>query len=150
MEIQAGVGISHHRNPVIAGKEAIEKAREMAGIEKADFVVLFGSVGYDQERLVKTVYEATGGVPLCGCSGEGVIVGDEADESNFSVAVLLIRSSDIHFTNGITTGLKEDSADVGRRVADAVRSKISSETLGLFLLMDGLTLNFDLFAKEFE
>ncbi|MCI5161186.1 MAG: histidine kinase [Candidatus Electrothrix sp. AX5] len=150
MEIQAGVGISHHRNPVVAGKEAVEKAREMAGIEKANFVIIFGTVGYDQERLVKSVREATDGAPLCGCSGEGVIVGDEADESNFSVAVLLIRSSDIQFTNGITTGLEEDSGDVGRRVADAVRPEVSSDTLGLFLLMDGLKLNFDLFAKEFE
>lgn len=150
MEIQAGVGISHHRNPVAAGKEAVEKAFAMAKIEKADFVVLFGTVGYNQKLLVKSVREATYGAPLCGCSGEGVIVGDETDESNFSVAVMLISSSTIQFTNGIVTGLEKDSADVGKRVADTVRPEISSKTLGLFLLMDGLKLNFDLFAKKFE
>jgi hypothetical protein len=42
---------------------------------------MFASVGYDQQALLNAVNEATDGAPLCGCSGEGVIAGNEADES---------------------------------------------------------------------
>jgi hypothetical protein len=35
MGIQAGVGVSHHRNPKVAGQEAATKALEAAGVENA-------------------------------------------------------------------------------------------------------------------
>ena len=39
MGIQAGVGVSHHRNPKVAGQEAAEKAHGAAGGKKPDFVL---------------------------------------------------------------------------------------------------------------
>ena len=33
-------------------------------IEKADFVFMFSSVGYDQKTIVKYVYDFCGGAPL--------------------------------------------------------------------------------------
>jgi len=69
-------------------------ALKTGSIEKADFVFMFCSVGYDQRIIVKYVYDFCGGAPLCGCSGEGTIAGFESDESNFSVAVMAIRSDE--------------------------------------------------------
>ena len=119
MAIQAGVGMSHHRNPKVAGEEAVRQALEAAGVEKPDFVFTFGTVGYDQAALVKAVRETTNGAPLCGCSGEGIIARDEADESNFSVGVMAICSDQLRFSHGIATGLKGDSALTGRAIAEA-------------------------------
>ena len=110
MTIQAGVGMSHHRNPKLAGQEAARQALAAAGVEKPDFVFTFATVGYDQTALVKAIREATGGAPLCGCSGEGVIAGGEADESNFAVGLMAISSDQLRFSHGIVTGLKEDPA----------------------------------------
>ena len=73
MAFQAGVGHSDHRNPEQAGKDAVAEAMKNAGIDKADFVMLFATVGYNQPALLSTVRKATGNVPLSGCSGEGVI-----------------------------------------------------------------------------
>ena len=92
MGIQAGVGVSHHRNPKVAGQEAVEKALESGGVRKPDFLFMFASVGYNQQALLQAVREATDGAPLSGCSGEGIIAGGGADESNFSVAVMTISS----------------------------------------------------------
>ena len=92
MAIQAGVGMSHHRNPKVAGREAAQSALEAGGIEKPDFCFTFAAVGYNQEVLIRAVREATGNTPLCGCSGEGVITRGGADEANFSAAVMAIRS----------------------------------------------------------
>src|SRR5436190_4399586 len=85
MSIEVGTGVSHHRNPRMAAQEAVKQARRGGALDQPDFVFLFAAVGYDQLTIVRAVYEAVGGAPLCGCSGEGVIVGDQPDESNFSV-----------------------------------------------------------------
>jgi hypothetical protein len=150
MGIQAGAGMSHHRNPKVAGQEAAEKAVAAAGAEKPDFVFMFATVGYDQPALLKAVREATDGAPLCGCSGEGVIAGGEADESSFSVGVMAIRSDQLRFSHGMVTGLKESSTEVGRAIAEAIQPEVSSDTLALFLFPDGITLNFDRLAAGLE
>jgi hypothetical protein len=66
---RAGVGMSRHHNPSIAGREAAEQALENAGVQRPDFLFMFASIGYDQHSLVRTVRESTGGAPLSGCSG---------------------------------------------------------------------------------
>ena len=117
MAIKAGVGMSQHHNPNVAGREAAEQALEKAGISKPDFVFMFGSIGYDQHSLLQTVREATGGAPLTGCSAEGTLNGDDADESNFSVVVTAISSEELQWTNGLAAGLETDPRAVGQRVA---------------------------------
>ncbi len=148
---QAGVGISHHRNPNIAGQEAAQQAMQAAGItQKPDFTFVFASVGYNQSALIGAVRQTTGGVPLCGCSGEGVIAHHEADESNFSVAVMAICSNELHFHHGVATGLKSDSATVGHAIAHDIVALNLSDAKGLFLFADSLTCNYDRLTTALE
>ena len=137
MTIRAGVGMSQHHNPSVAGREAAEQALEKAGVSQPDFVLMFGSIGYDQRSLVQVVREATGGAPLSGCSAEGTIDGDNADESNFSVVVTAISSDEVRWHNGIATGLEDDSRGVGKRVAKDLLPHLSIDTIGLFFFPDG-------------
>src|SRR2546423_13930717 len=113
MRTQVGIGKSIHRNPKIAAKEAVQTALKTGGIEKADFVFMFSSVGYDQKTIVKYVYDFCGGAPLCGCSAERTIGGWETDESNFSVVVMGICSGEFWLTNCHVGGLKVNSAGAG-------------------------------------
>ena len=145
MATKAGVGMSRHHNPNVAGREAAEQALEKAGVGKPDFVFMFASIGYDQPSLVQAVRETTGGAPLSGCSVEGVIGGEDADESNFSVVVLAISSDELHWTNGIATGLGADSRAVGQRVAQNLLPNISPSTIGLFVFPDGMSVALDSF-----
>src|SRR5215217_7373058 len=117
MAIKAGVGMSRHHNPNVAGREAAEQALHKAGVAKPDFVFMFASIGYDQRSLLGVVRETTGGVPLTGCSAEGTIIGDDADESNFSVVVAAISSDELQWTNGIVPGLEDQPRAVGKQVA---------------------------------
>ncbi|MBF0275244.1 MAG: FIST C-terminal domain-containing protein [Nitrospinae bacterium] len=143
MAIQSGVGISHHRNPQVAGKEAVEKALASGMIEKADFIFAFATVGYNQEQVIAAIRKATDNTPLTGCSAEGVIVGGEVDESNFSVAVMVIKSDTIRFSHGIEVGLKEDPNGVGEKIAQGLSKHAADDALALFLFPDGLTINYD-------
>jgi hypothetical protein len=138
MVTKAGVGMSRHHNPNVAGREAAEQALQKAGVSKPDFVVMFGSIGYDQRSLVRAVRETTGGAPLTGCSAEGTINGDDADESNFSVVVTAISSDELRWHNGIATGFEDDSRAVGQRIAQDLLPNLSTDTIGLFVFPDGL------------
>src|SRR5215210_2450312 len=135
---KAGVGMSYHHNPNVAGREAAEQALKKAGGSKPDFVFMFGSMGYDQHSLVRAVRDTTGGAPLTGCSAEGTIDGDDADESNFSVVVTAISSEELHWHNGLATGLEADPRAVGQRVAKDLLPHLSADTIGLFVFPDGL------------
>src|ERR687890_2666554 len=131
MATKAGVGMSYHHNPNVAGRKAAEQALEKAGVSKPDFVFVFGSIGYDQRSLVHAVRETTGEVPLTGCSVEGTIDGDDADESNFSVVVTAISSDELQWTNGLAKGLEGDPRAVGKRVARDLLPHLSTDTIGL-------------------
>src|ERR671919_2449431 len=145
MTTNAGIGLSRHHNPNVAGHEAAEQALKNASISKPHFVFMFATVGYDQRSVLQAVREATGGAPLSGCSGEGTISGDDADESNFSVVVMAISSDELHWTNGIATGLGADSRAVGQRVAQNLLPNISPSTIGLFVFPDGMSVALDSF-----
>src|SRR5215213_5592396 len=130
--------MSPHHNPNVAGREAAEQALEKAGLSKPDFVFMFASIGYDQHTLLGVVRETTGGAPLTGCSAEGTINGDEADESSFSVVVTAISSEELRWHNGIARGLvDDDSRTVGQRVAQDLLPHLSADTIGLFVFPDG-------------
>src|SRR5215208_6156390 len=136
MATKAGVGMSRHHNPNIAGREAAEQALTNAGVDRPDFVFMFASIGYDQHSVLRAVRETTGGAPLTGCSAEGTINGDDADESNFSVVVTAISSDELRWTNGLAAGLEADPRAVGKRVAQDLLPNLSAETIGLFVFPD--------------
>src|ERR671917_828533 len=150
MATRAGVGMSRHNNPNVAGREAAEQALEKAGVDRPDFVFVFGSVGYDQRSLLLTVSEAIGGAPLSGCSAEGTIGGDDADESGFSVVVMAISSEELRWRNGLATGLGTDSWTAGQKVAQSLSSDLGTDAVGLFVFPDGTTVNFDQFFAGLE
>src|SRR5215207_8134734 len=135
---KARVGMRRHHNPNVAGREAAERALQKAGVSKPDFVFMFGSIGYDQRSLVQAVRETTGEAPLTGCSADGTIDGDDADESNFSVVVTALSSDDLLWHNGLATGLEADPRAVGTRVAKDLLPHLSTETIGLFVFPDGV------------
>jgi hypothetical protein len=138
MATKAGVGMSRHHNPNVAGREAAQQALQKAGVDRPDFVVMFGSIGYDQRTLLRGVREATGGAPLTGCSAEGTINGDDADESNFSVVVTAISSDELRWHNGLAAGLEAEPRAVGKRVAKDLLPHLSTDTIGLFVFPDGV------------
>jgi hypothetical protein len=139
MTINAGVGMSRLHNPNVAGREAAQQALKKAGVSKPDFVFMFASIGYDQPSLVRAVREITGGAPLAGCSAEGTINGDDADESNFSVVVTAISSEELQWTNGIVPGLEDDPRAVGKQLAQDLLPNLSADAIGLLVFPDGLT-----------
>src|SRR3712207_6613962 len=151
MTTKAGVGTSRHHNPKVAGCEAAQQALTNAGIPtKPGVVFMFASIGYDQHSLLRAVRETTGEASLSGCSAEGTIDGDNADESNFSVLVTAISSDELQWHNGLAAGLETEPRAVGQRVAQDVLPNLSAETIGLFVFPDGLINSLEHFFEGLE
>src|SRR5215211_2530119 len=142
--------MSRHHNPNVAGREAAKQALQNADIVEPDLVFMFASIGYDQPSVLRAVREATGGAPLTGCSAEGTINGDDADESNFSVVVTAISSDELQWTNGLAAGLEADPRAVGKRIAQELLPHLSADTIGLFVFPDGRIDNLEQFFAGVE
>ena len=150
MGTAVGVGHSVHRNPAEAGQEAARKAIAQAGIAKPDFVMVFATVGYDQEHLIRAIREATSGAPLSGCSGEGIITQEAVVESNFGVSIMVLRSDELRFNNACVKEIGRGAGLAGAELAASIRPFLSADSIACFLLADGLALNFDPFLAMFE
>ena len=143
MSLITGVGFSNHRNPADAGREAAQQAMAKAGIDQPDFVFLFGTVGYNQRILLQTVREVTGGAPLSGCSGEGLIVNGAVYEFDLGVVVSVVKSDEIRLSNAHAVGMSTDAMRLGQTLGDALALGDATDALMLIAFADGLTLDFD-------
>jgi hypothetical protein len=146
----AGVGTSHHRHPVRAAQAAVEQALKAASITQPDFVLLFASLGYAPTTLLQAVRQATGNAPLIGCSGQGVIAQGEADESSFSVSVMVIQSDELHFTPHMVQHAAKSFEQVGSELGQQIGTSMVPDPIALLLFTDGLTLNFDRLAQGLQ
>ena len=145
-----GVGHSTHRNPAEAGRQAARAALVQAGIEVPDFVLVFATVGYNQQLLLDAIRAETSGAPLSGCSGEGVITRDTVAETNFAVCVLTVSSDELRFHNARVTGIDQLADLGGGALAEQLKPLVGEDALGCFVLADGLVFNFDPFLAAFE
>lgn len=147
MATRAGVGMSELHDAAKAADEAVSKAFAMAGADKADLVLLFATVGYPQEELVRAVRRLTPGATLAGCSGEGVITNRASVEAGYGVTVAVIASDEIRFSAAVAEGLKEDSGLVGYSLGETLRPSVAKDTFAMLTFPDGITINFDRFYE---
>jgi hypothetical protein len=150
MGTSVGVGYSLRRNPVDAGKEAALNALAQGKISSPDLVLVFGTVGYDQQLLIRTIRETTARAPLSGCSGEGIITQGLVAETNFGVCVMAIQSDELRFKNFGIKGLAAGVAGAGERLAAALKPHLDEESFASLLFIDGLVFDFDPFLEAFE
>jgi len=150
MGTSVGVGHSVNRNPAAAGQQAVQKALEQAGVETADFVLVFATVGYDQQQLIASIRGATPGALLCGCSGEGIITRETCVETNFGVCVMVVASEELQFQGAFVKGIGGRADDAGEQLATSLKPLLAPDTRACFVFADGLAFNFDPFLASFE
>jgi len=136
--IKTGVGRSNNSGAAIAGVEATRQALDQSG-GKADLIVVFSTVAYNQEEMLKGVRSVSGQIPLVGCSDSGEIT-TEGPVSKY-VAVMALSSDSVNFTIGVGGETDKDSFKAGKEAAGVVK-KLTPKPLSLFvMLLDGLAEN---------
>jgi hypothetical protein len=137
-----GVGKSNLRDPITAGEEAAKIALAKLNGLKPIMAIIFAATGYDQNKLMLGITNVIGNTPISGCSGEGIITNEGADEGGCAVGIMLFAAeSKLNFHNVIAKGLKEDSYGCGEKIAKVV-NKFSQKNGGVLMLyLDSMTAN---------
>lgn len=117
-----------------------------------DFFFLFASVGHDLPELLGGIASVCPDIPLCGCTGSGVISTVGCDEATHSLGLLGLASPRLRFTPFAFSGLAAAPEKVGERIAEVLAPEldVSCRSRLLFLFSDGLTVNADALLRGFE
>ena len=136
--IKAGVGRSNNLNAVEAGEEACQKAIGEAG-GKADLIIVFSTVAYEQKEVIEGVRSVSKEIPLVGCSDAGEIT--TQGPTSKSVAVMALQATDMKFTIGVGHGADKDSFSAGKEAAQSAKDKAKEPFLLFIMFLDGLAEN---------
>lgn len=135
--IKAGVGRSSNPNPIEAGKEACKTALEKAG-GRANLIIVFSTVAYDQKRVIDGVKSVSKEIPLVGCSDSGEITTEGPSSKHVAVMAL---NTDLEFTIGVGKGTDKDSFEAGKEAAQEIKKKAKTPISLFLMLLDGLAEN---------
>ena len=118
--IKAGTGKSSAPEARKAGEEACREALAKIG-GKADLVIVFSTVNYDQTEVLKGVKTESKNALLAGCSSiRGIVNGVGLDNA---VVIMAVASDKITFQVGVGKRAKENSKGAGRMLAESLSSK---------------------------
>jgi hypothetical protein len=86
----------------------MEEVKDKLHGDIPDCLFLFTTIGHDIPEVIKGIYSVSPSIPLCGCTGSGVITSSGCDEARRSVGLMGIKSNTVKFTPFIVTGLSKD------------------------------------------
>lgn len=110
-------------DPSRAGDEAARAAVEAAGVDRADWGLVFATTPHRPQyaSMLRSVQVRLGTGLLAGCSARGVLTGSQEIEDGPAVAVLAVRSDRLVGTTMLapigSEGGRTAAAEVGRQVA---------------------------------
>jgi small ligand-binding sensory domain FIST len=144
--IRAGVGFSNSLNPRVAAAEATAHALAQAGLKKADGALCFATPAYGAAypMILRVVATDAQTREVVGCSGMGVIAGEQEVETGHALTVLVFggdeKLDELRATRFFVPTLRGRAAGVAAEVAAAVKPALGKTNL-LILLAD--TYNFE-------
>ena len=136
--IKTGVNRSNNPNPFEAGAEAAKEALREAG-GKANLIVVFSTVAYDQRKILDGVRSVSKEIPLVGCSDSGEITTEGPVSKH--VAVMALNTPEIEWTIGLGRGTDKDSFKAGKEAAKEVKKRAKRDISLFLMLLDGLAEN---------
>ncbi|GBC60454.1 hypothetical protein DENIS_1407 [Desulfonema ishimotonii] len=145
MNIQRGLSHILQPHSFQAGKSAMEEVIRQLGGFLPDFLMLFITVGHNIAEAVAGIREVAGDIPMCGCSGAGIISHMGCDEATQSLGLLGLKSESVRFSPFIFPDLSAAPLEIGRNIGKKIKLSglPSPANRLLFLFPDGLTLNAD-------
>ncbi len=139
MSTSLGVGISENPDPFAAGKQAAGAVCEQAQGNYFNLLIVFASVKFDQQALIRGIKSVCHNAPIIGCSSAGEI--STAGSTKDSVAIMGINSSSATFSTGLGCGLSQDARAAGQRCAREAAKARPGKRHAFIILPDGLSGN---------
>jgi len=136
--IKAGVGLSNNSDSFKAGQEACQRAIDKVG-SKPNLVIVFASIVFNQEEMLKGVNSVAQGSVIIGCSDAGEITGEGPTKDQ--VSVMAVNSDNVEFVAGVGKMVSADSHKAGKEAAEEVLKKAKGKISMFVMLPDGTTGN---------
>ena len=152
MPLKSAVTYCQIDDSFAAGKFAVEAVIQKLDGHRPDMLLLFTTVGHNIPRLLQGIQAVAGDLPLCGCSGFGIITHLGCDEATFSLALMGLKSDEMSFYPFIVPKLSAEPKEVGTEIGEQIRSlglSLNDKKL-LFLFPDGFTINADCLFEGIE
>lgn len=136
--IKTGIGKSNNSDPFKAGNEACDAALVEVG-GKANLIIVFSSVIYDQKKLLAGIRFSSKDIPLAGCSTSGEITNQGPMTKH--VVVMALYSDKIDFVVETGANTDKNSFKAGENVAEKIKKKSKTSLSLLITFLDGLAEN---------
>lgn len=133
MSLLVQVGISEGEDAYTVGANACQDAMSKLGTDSADLAIVFSSVKYDQEKMLAGVRSVSKEALLVGSSTAGEIT-TEGPANRPSVAVMLLKSSEIKFYAAVGKDIAADARQAGKTAADEVK-RLAGGHLNAFMMI---------------
>jgi hypothetical protein len=141
--ITASVGIGTDLDARKAGAEACMQALEGLSRHQANVLFVFGSISFDQDKLMEGVAETAGGCLVIGCSTAGEI-SSEGYSAEKSVVVMAISSDQVKFWGGAGHHILWNPKQAGEECANALEYSSHGYITSALFFLDILSGNGDL------
>lgn len=135
----SGVGTSENSDAFTAGKEALEAAYAQAERNFFDLILVFASVKFNQQALLRGIQSLAYRATIIGCSTAGEISTNGSAEN--SVVVMGLKSAVLSFATGLGSGISRDARLAGQRCAqETIKTQLANRRL-FIMFADGLAEN---------
>ncbi len=141
--ITASVGVGTGPDAYKAGAEACIGALSGLPDKKANILFVFGSVAFDQDKLIEGICETSPESLLVGCSTSGEI-SSEGFSTEGSVVVLGIASDQIKFWGGVGNHILWNAKQAGEECANVLEYDSHGYITSALLFLDIISGNGDL------
>lgn len=130
-------GLASDKDSTSATKTALDEALGKLGGASPALAIVHSSSQCDYSRVLSTVRERTGGIPVVGCSTAGHFT--EARIGQGGVAIGLVSSDSMGFHTAMAQGLKKDPENAVRKLARSIPQVDPGRHLTVILFADGLS-----------
>lgn len=136
-----GIGFSKERDSLSAAKAASLLAKFQAKQEKIDLAIVFSSLHYNLEEILKGIKETLPQTKIIGCSCAGIILSSGIESQG--IGVLAIKSDKINFGLGLVEDIRPKEERLkGRALAKSSLGSFGAHKKGVFMMLsDGLIGN---------
>ena len=136
-----GIGFSKASNSYVAAKEASLLAKLEAKQDKIDLAIVFCSIYYNAEEVLRAVKEILPEAKIAGCSAAGIILSSGIE--NQGVAVLGIKSNRVSFGLGVVKDVSpKEERSKGQDLAKSSLESLGAHKKDVFMMFsDGFIAN---------
>ena len=129
--LRAGAGLSSHTFTERAAEEAATQAIARAGVDRADFVLVFSTVDHlaNWQTLTAAIQRVACTDQLVGSSAAGILTGEGEVEGSAGLAVMVLASENIRARPFLFHPLRGREEEIGDELGRAARAGAGGESL---------------------